>query len=476
MTVSGLPANSMIRLATLDAFDGITMNVSNSTVEGSDGGSFSRIGTRVPDTTAGEAATVTFTMGSYAGVWVPTVGQLQAIDFDSARALELSDHLFYNMASGTAVTTVGVRPGDRYTVEAVIPVQPAQADITAADAGDLDLPPAEPVPDQLADTAQRWTSGAAGQGDVAIKLEAQLRRGFYSHGLQNDFPSLSGHSFSRLQKLFTDAQMVGDEEQYAVAMALMARQLGLPARVVYGYQPASSGTVEITGDDVSAWVEVNLRGYGWVIFRPTPDQSRAPQSDTKRQESKPRPQVDNPPPPPSKPENPPPDNTPPQAPEEDDQNLLGKIPWRLIGLVALAVGGPLLLVGGPLTVIAGLKRRRRRVRMVDPEMTNRIAGGWAHLVDWARDLGVPLSPRTTRTETASVLLERFPDTADLPVGPWTLARRADASVFGTGEPNQEMVDGYWGDVDESDRAIRGSAGRWRRLVAPFALASLRRFR
>ena len=477
MTVTGLPEGAMIRLATMDAYDGITMNVTNTTTGGADGGAFTRIGTRVPDDTPGERAQITVTIGDYAGIWVPTVGQLHSIDFAGDRALDLSDQLFYNRSSGTAVTTSGVRPGDRYTVEVVVPPQPSHADIATADAADVDLPPVEPIPDELTDAGQRWATGAAGQGDVAIKLEAELRRGFFSHGLENEYPSLSGHSYYRLQKLFTDQQMVGDGEQYAVAMALMARQLGLPARVVYGYRPQSAGTVEITGDDVSAWVEVNLRGHGWVIFSPTPDKSRQPQSDTEQQESKPRPQVDNPPPPPNRPENPPPDNTPPpQAPDQDDQNLLDQIPWALIGKIALAVGVPLLLLGGPLVAVVVAKRRRRARRLADPEPTSRVAGAWAHLVERARDLGVPVSPRTTRSETAASLTGRFPSTGGLATTPAALARRADASVFGIGEPSQPQIEEYWRDVDAATASMRTSSRWWRRVRAPFALTSLRTWR
>jgi len=476
MTLSGLPKGAMVRLATLDLYDGITMNVSNSAAAGADSGQFTRVGTQVPDATTGEKATIKVEVGAYAGQWLPTVGQLQSIDFTSARKLPLGDNLFYNKASGTAVDTAGIAAGDTYLLNVVIPDQPAQADIKSADAGTVDQPPAEPIPDQLTEQAQRWTSGAAGQGDMAIRVEQNLRRGYFSHGLASDYPSLSGHSYGRLAKMFSGRQLVGDDEQYAVAMALMARTLGLPSRVVYGYAPTSAGDVAITGNDVSAWCEINLDGHGWVMFKPTPDKSRAPQSDTKTTQSRPRPQVENPPPPPHKPENPPPDNTPPQAPHQDEEKHRSELPWKLFGMIALGVGIPLMVMGGPLTVIALLKRRRRNLRLTDPQWSARIAGGWAELVDRGRDLGGPLSPITTRTETAAALLGRFPTAAGVPVSPAMLARRADASVFGPGEPSRRQVDEYWVDVDQAARALRGSVSWWRRLTAPFALASLRAFR
>lgn len=85
--------------------------------------------------------------------------------------------------------------------------------------------------------------------------------------------------------------MVGDSEQYASAMALMARSLGLPSRVVLGFLPkddegeiSESRTEEqgkttitkFTGNDVTAWVEIKLDSYGWVAFYPTPKETKVP--------------------------------------------------------------------------------------------------------------------------------------------------------------------------------------------------------
>jgi hypothetical protein len=62
-------------------------------------------------------------------------------------------------------------------------------------------------------------------------------------------------------------------EQYAGAMAVMARAAGVPARVALGYTPGTllaDGTRKITSDDAHAWVEVYFADLGWVPFDPTP--------------------------------------------------------------------------------------------------------------------------------------------------------------------------------------------------------------
>lgn len=61
-------------------------------------------------------------------------------------------------------------------------------------------------------------------------------------------------------------------QQFAGAMALMLRLLGVPARVAAGF---TSGTYErgawvVTDHDAHAWVEIWFPGYGWLPFDPTP--------------------------------------------------------------------------------------------------------------------------------------------------------------------------------------------------------------
>lgn len=475
-TVSGLPDGAAVRLATLDAYDGRTFNVSNSDQPGP--GAFKRIGTRVPEQTPGDPVQLQVTVNSGGGHWVPTVGQTTGLEFTGERALDLEDNLFYNPSTGTALDTVPLQEGDTYTVDAVIPYQPAQAEFREAQPGSMDLPPAEPVPDEIKDRGLQWGAAAESPGAVAIKLEAELRKGFYSNGLENDVPSLSGHSAYRLAKLITDheGQMIGDEEQYAAAMTLMAREMGLPARLVYGYRPegGQSGDVEIRGADVSAWVEINFEEYGWVVFTPTPDKSRVPKPDDNPQEAKPRPQVENPPPPAERPEQPPPDNTPAQPSEEDDDRDDSGINWRLVAILAAAIGIPLLLIGGPIITVLAIKASRRKKRMTEGALADRVAGGWAELIDRARDLGAGPDVHGTRAETARALVDRFPEAGAGAYTPALLATRADWATFGPTTPTDAQVDSYWGGVTSVVTTMGRSVGGWRRFRGALSLQSLRK--
>jgi hypothetical protein len=247
-------------------------------------------------------------------------------------------------------------------------------------------------------------------------------------------------------------------------MALMARRLGFPARVVMGFVPAGSGRVTVTGDDVSAWTEVAFAGQGWVVFDPTPDESRVPQQQAPKPRSQPRPQVQQPPPPLEEPDEPPPaSGEEPDRRTADDGGL-----WGTVLTAAVYVGLPLLVVLGPCVLLVALKLRRRRRRATAGPPSARIAGGWAEVVDTARDLGVRPLPRGTRRETAHVLSEAYGSP-----GAVALAERADAGVFAPGEPTEQEVAHFWAEVDRSLRGMSGSVSRWRRLRRWLSPTSLR---
>jgi transglutaminase-like putative cysteine protease len=61
--------------------------------------------------------------------------------------------------------------------------------------------------------------------------------------------------------------------QYATTMAVILRDLGIPARIVEGFLPGrrdtASNTEVILSRDAHAWVEVYFSGVGWVGFDPT---------------------------------------------------------------------------------------------------------------------------------------------------------------------------------------------------------------
>jgi len=61
-------------------------------------------------------------------------------------------------------------------------------------------------------------------------------------------------------------------EYFATTMAVMARTLGLPARVAVGYAPGErvdDGIYQVRDKNAHLWAEVYFPGYGWQIFEAT---------------------------------------------------------------------------------------------------------------------------------------------------------------------------------------------------------------
>ncbi|MFL6172025.1 MAG: DUF3488 and DUF4129 domain-containing transglutaminase family protein [Marmoricola sp.] len=112
---------------------------------------------------------------------------------------------------------------------------------------------------------------AAGRSDYA---KAVLLQDWFRNdgGFRYSLDPGPGDGMSQLERFIT-TEKVGYCEQYAAAMAVMARALGIPARVVVGFlspTKLSEEHYEFTSDDLHAWPEVYFRGTGWVRFEPTP--------------------------------------------------------------------------------------------------------------------------------------------------------------------------------------------------------------
>ncbi len=71
----------------------------------------------------------------------------------------------------------------------------------------------------------------------------------------------------------SDNYRTGYCEQFSTSMAVMARTLGIPSRVVLGFSPGTlldDGRVVVRERDSHAWVELWIPTQGWVRFDPTP--------------------------------------------------------------------------------------------------------------------------------------------------------------------------------------------------------------
>ncbi|QPE04965.1 transglutaminase domain-containing protein [Microbacterium schleiferi] len=287
-TVEGLPAGAPIRLATLDLYDGVVYKVSGSGGAGS--GVFARVGREIEPVPAGERATVTVTVQDLPGVWLPTVGYAAGFEFSGVDSARLGGALHYNSATGTAIVTAGLASGDVYRLDVAALAVPSEEELLGATIAQITTPVPVAVPDEVVALIEEVTAGATTPVEQVRAIEAFFQsEGFYSDGLESQAISRSGHTLDREADLLAGTQMIGDDEQYAVAMALMVAQLGIPVRVVMGFQPEAAGAkVGVTGDDVAAWVEVPFQEFGWVAFSPTPAEDRVPLEETPSRARSPR--------------------------------------------------------------------------------------------------------------------------------------------------------------------------------------------
>ncbi len=119
---------------------------------------------------------------------------------------------------------------------------------------------------QVAHLAERLTAGEANAYDAATAIQNHLR----SRYTYDEKPPR--HRLPLRAFLFQDR--IGYCQQFAGAMALMLRTVGIPARVAAGFAPGTPLTkgegFEVTDLDAHAWVEVYFNGIGWVPFDPTP--------------------------------------------------------------------------------------------------------------------------------------------------------------------------------------------------------------
>ncbi|MGN8025484.1 transglutaminase family protein [Microbacterium sp. 22242] len=459
--VTGLPEGTPVRLATLDLYDGIVYKVSGSGGPGS--GVFSRLGRSVDDPLQGTRARIGITVDDLGGVWMPTVGYLD--DFTAARKVD-AEAVNYNAATGTAVVTTGLSRGSHYTLDVTVPTAPTDAQLAKAQIAKISMPAPAKIPDAIAGIIGDAVPSTGTPIEQVKALEAFFRKGYFSHGLAGQAASRSGHSLNREQALVGQQQMIGDDEQYSVAMALALAQMSVPSRVVLGFTP-EAGRTAVTGKDVHAWVEVPFDGIGWVAFHPTPPEDRIPTEQTPKPRQKPRAVVAQPPQQPQEPA-----QLPPAPPVEDskkgDQPLdLGWL-WTSLQIAGLSLLVLLVLCGPSLTLVT-LRARRRRERGESGSSVGRVDGGWAELVDAAGDVGYALPRGGTRREQGHAL------DALVPVaGAVALAQRADAAVFGAGEPAEAEARQYWADAEHA-RALLARAMPWhRRLRARLFPASVLR--
>ncbi len=164
--------------------------------------------------------------------------------------------------------------GRSYSV-ASVEVDPSQAQLesvpglakTAILAADLQLPSSYRVP-ALKKVADFYTTGQTSEFGKVDALANWLSGGQFSYNLTAAPLSSAAGLLNFLTKTKS-----GFCVQYAYAMTVLTRLLGIPARFVVGYTAGTrlkNGSYEVRNTDAHAWTEVYFPTFGWIRFEPTP--------------------------------------------------------------------------------------------------------------------------------------------------------------------------------------------------------------
>ena len=237
------------------------------------------------------------TLDEYDGTgWLPSVAQMRLVDVgrneymfsDSDRSppsrnwyaqtyyllVDQPNALFTGYNPGRIYlpqsSLVALRRGAVYRSISKIPrLNPQLLRRDIADPEDLENLRLPPITERTTDLADSVVEGATTDYDKAARLEEFLLVNYrYDLGVEPLTPGRDAVDVFLFQK------QGGYCSQFATTMAVMARHVGLPARVGVGYLPGlynpMTGAYTARAGDAHAWVDIHFRDNGWVVFDPTP--------------------------------------------------------------------------------------------------------------------------------------------------------------------------------------------------------------
>ena len=259
-------SGSYWRMLSLDRFDGTTWEAT------SDDGTTIPPGGDIPTSFPGqhELTQHVTVEGALTSPWLVAAGEPTSI--------RVGGNVSWHGASSSLQVDPWLDNGDAYVVTS------ARALPTDEDLRSLAMIPSDPalsvlppgIPSAVADTAHAWTEGLPTTFDEVLSIERHLRSLPFYYDPKAAYP-LDPQTLADI--LTTHA---GFCQHFASLMAVMLRELGIPARVGYGFTQGKEygDTWTVMASNLHTWVEVFFPGYGWLTFDPTPggfgDPSTAP--------------------------------------------------------------------------------------------------------------------------------------------------------------------------------------------------------
>jgi len=324
------------------------------------------------------------------------------------------------------------------------------------------------VPEDLPEIIRERALEVAGDEDTnydkAVALQDYFRDGAFEYSESAPVEEDYDGDDADIIAVFLDAKS-GYCVHFSSSMALMARTLGIPARVSVGFTPGElrdgkdGPEYVITTDNLHAWPELYFDDIGWVRFEPTPGTGNVPvfagpldpSSDPEPEQPDDEPTEQ----PTGSPIAPTATPTPTPTPgSAGGAPVESANPSLWVGLIL----GVLFIVFVPF-LPAIVRAARRRSRFAAVSRSGDAFAAWREIVDTAIDLRVAeVSNRTPRELEDSLV-------ASAALG--RLRAAVEDSAYGstTGVATRD-------DLRQALAAQRAAASRWTRLRARLAPASL----
>jgi transglutaminase-like putative cysteine protease len=341
------------------------------------------------------------------------------------------------------------------------------------------------VPPIIEETARAVVGDAESIYEKALALQQYLRAGDFVYS--EDAPVEEGYDGTGLEVIATFLVVKsGYCVHFASAMALMARSLGIPARVAVGFLPGERlderlegrAVYAATSHDLHAWPELYFDGIGWIPFEPTATRGVVPDyaDTTVAGVPVPAPGSGDP-------------VTAPTDPSATDDPLAndpgsnagsgsasGAIPTGILWLIGLSLIG-LLVVSTPALIRAF--ERRRRISTIRRGFAP-AALGWHEVLQSAEDMGIAVPGSATPREGGRMLAEAMASGRRPPKDPDGVIRAATAAlarIVTMIELEGYARPGNAGSVSAEDVTVtvgrlRSSQDWWGRLRAVLLPASL----
>jgi transglutaminase-like putative cysteine protease len=193
------------------------------------------------------------------------------------RSVDVPQNWQYSPSRDEVITAKGSSKGLQYSVVTALDYfteDSLKASQSAIDAGTdsvsasyTEIPTSVDI-GRITNLARDITEDAGTQFDEAVALQNYLRNSdnfTYDTSVE---PVRSGDAVSQ----FLDSKH-GYCVHFATTMVMLARSLGIPARLGLGYlggQLSDDDVWQVLGGDAHTWPELYFPGQGWVRFEPTP--------------------------------------------------------------------------------------------------------------------------------------------------------------------------------------------------------------